>query len=434
MRYAEALDWLYRRDRFGVKLGLETMQALLQRLENPETSFRALHATGTNGKGSVCAMLESTLRASGRRVGLYTSPHLVTFRERIRVAGDLIPEEDVTRGVERIRPHVDELDGRRMTATFFECVTALAFDYFRSQRIDLAVVEVGLGGRLDATNLVHPMLSIVTNVGMDHMDRLGPSVQAIATEKAGIIRPGVPVVTAARREALDVLARETTRRKTVLRVVRRPEKIQESLAGTRFSASFQGQPREFETRLLGEHQAENAAVALATLDIIRPEVAVETDAAMAGLRDAQWPGRLELVDREPVTLLDGAHNAPAMDALVQFLGRQFPDRNVAALVGILRDKQATKMLATLAPYVRRVVMTRAPNPRALSPQELEHSMPHEGPPTVAFDDPSEALRALFSGGTEPVKLITGSLFLVGEARARLLRLERDPPVSPSLIH
>lgn len=427
MRYTDALAWLYGRQRFGVKLGLETIRALLDRLDRPEASFGALHVAGTNGKGSTCALLESVMRHAGLRVGLYTSPHLVSFRERIRVDGRTIEPDDVARGIERLRPWVEELDGRRMPATFFECTTALAFDHFRRAGVPYAVIEVGLGGRLDATNVCRPLASLITSIGLDHMERLGASVQAIAAEKAGVLRPGVPAYTTARREALDVVAREAGRRGAPLRVVRRPEPVRETLEATEFQVPFDGHPRPFRARLLGEHQAENAALALAGLDGIRREIPIPVDAAQRGIEATDWPGRLEVVDRSPLTLLDGAHNAPAMQALAEFLGRHFPDRGVAACMGTLRDKAASRMLAALAPRVSRLVLTEPPNGRALSASELAEALPPDAPPHAVVANASEAFRTLFQGGGEPVRLITGSLFLVGEARAQIKSLARDPP-------
>jgi dihydrofolate synthase / folylpolyglutamate synthase len=428
MDYSDALAWLYRRQRFGVKLGLETMEALLDRLGHPEQSFGTLHVTGSNGKGSVCAFLESCLRAAGHRVGLYTSPHLVSFRERIRVGGEPIAPEDVAAGVERLRPLVDDLDARRTSPTFFECVTALAFDHFRRQRVPLAVVEVGLGGRLDATNLCRPIVSVITNVGLEHTDRLGTSIQMIAGEKAGILREGVPAITGARREALDVLAREAGKRKSPLKVVRAPDPVEATLEATRFRFAYAGAVQAFESRLLGEHQAENACFALAALEA-QKAVAVPVEAAARGVAAAEWPGRLEVVDRDPLTLLDGAHNAPAFEALTGFLAKHAPNGDAAACVAILREKAASKMLRILSPYVKRLVLTEAPNDRTLSARELESLLPSDAPPHVAIANPHEAIRALFQGGQERLRLVTGSLFLVGEARAQILRIERDPPVN-----
>jgi len=427
MDYRDALAWLYRRQRYGIKLGLETMGLLLERLDHPEKSFRAFHVTGTNGKGSVCAFLESSLRAAGHRVGLYTSPHLVTFRERIRIGGEMIAPEHVAAGVERLRPIVDDLDARRTTPTYFECVTALAFEHFRRAKIETAVVEVGLGGRLDATNLCQPLVSVITNVGLDHTDRLGTSIQAIAAEKAGILREGVPAVTGARREALDVVAKEANKRRTSLKVVRPPEPVESTLEATRFRFTYQGEKLDYETRLLGEHQAENACLALAALEAQRT-IPVPPEATRQGVAKAQWPGRLEIVDREPLTLLDGAHNAPAFETLTGFLSRHAPDGDVAVCVAILRDKSAQKMLRILAPYTKRMILTEAPTSRSLSANELASLLPSDAPPHTIVANPHEAMRALFQGGSEKLRLVTGSLFLVGEARAQILRLERDPDI------
>lgn len=429
MEYDEALTWLYRRQRFGIKLGLDNMRALLEALGNPQEQFRAFHVTGTNGKGSVCALLAACLQAAGHHVGLYTSPHLVSFRERIQVNGQPVSPEEVAELVARIRPLVEALEARRIQPTFFEVVTAMAFDHFRARGLSWAVVEVGLGGRLDATNLCRPIASVITNVGLDHTEQLGTSVQAIAREKAGILRSGIPCATGARREPLDVVAREATKQRAPLRVVRRPEDAVESLEGTTFTFPYQGTPRPFRIRLLGDHQALNAALTLATLEATQAVLPVSPEAAQTGLAQTQWPGRLEIVDRNPLSILDGAHNADAMDTFCTFLDRHFPDRSVAACVGVLRDKNATKMLSLLAPRVGRLVLTEVPNARTLFAKELERCLPSDAPSVTVLPSVADALRSLYADGEERLRLVTGSLFLVGEARAQILRLERDPPIA-----
>lgn len=431
MDYPRALEWLYRRQRFGIKMDLEGIRALLDELGRPEGGLPAFHITGSNGKGSVAAFVASCLQAAGHKTGLYTSPHLVSFCERIQVQGEAIAQEDVGSLVARVKRAVEALEARRIVPTFFETVTAMAFLHFQMVKVDAAVIEVGLGGRLDATNVCKPVASVITNIGLEHTDRLGTSLQAIAREKAGILREGVPAVTAARREALDVVAQEAKRVKAPLKVVRRPESVEETLEGTRFKLNYKGEPIDVQTRLLGMHQAENAALALACLES-QSKFAIDRNQVTQGLANASWPGRLEIVDRDPIALLDGAHNAPAMETLADFLGRQFPDGDVAACIGILRDKAASKMLDTLASRVRRIIVTQPANERAIGANELGRLVP-EGPVVSIVEEPGQALRELYQGGNERCKLVTGSLFLVGEARAQFLRLPRDPAPGAAIL-
>lgn len=429
MRYSEALAWFYGRQRFGIKLGLDNIARILEYLERPQDAFRALHVTGTNGKGSTCAYLESCLRAAGHRVGLYTSPHLVSFRERILIGGQPVAPEQIGKAADRVRSAVERLETARTHPTFFECVTALAFELFRSQRVAWGVLEVGLGGRLDATNVCNPIATVITNVGLEHTEQLGSSVQSIAREKSGILKPGVPLITGARGPALDAIAKEATTRKVPIRVLRAPDPVEETLAGTRFQTLFAGERIPFETSLLGRHQAHNAALALAALESGAKDVSVPPDAAQRGLKTTLWPGRLEITSRDPLTLLDGAHNAPAMEELAGFLDRHASHRRIAVVLGILRDKNARGMLSALAPRVARIVLTNVPNERTLSPEELRQLLPTDAPAVEVEPDVTEAFRRGLAHGEEPVRLITGSLFLVGEARAQLLKLERDPPVA-----
>lgn len=433
MDYGEALAWLYGRQRFGVKMGLDNITRILERLGRPQDAFRALHVTGTNGKGSTCAFLASCLQAAGHPHGLYTSPHLVSFRERIVVDGKPASPEDVASACARVKPAVEAIELGSTHPTYFECVTGLAFDLFRARGVPYVVLEVGMGGRLDATNVCSPAVAVITNVGLEHTQHLGTSVQAVAREKAGILKPGVPAVTGARGPALDVVAAEARRLKAPLRVARAPEPIEETPEGNRFSFPYQGPPRPFETALLGSFQAQNAALALAALEAVQAALPVPPEAAQAGLRNARWAGRLETLAREPWTLLDGAHNAPAMEELAGFLDRHAPHRDVAAAVGILRDKNASKMLQALAPRLSRIILTTAPSARAVPAAELARLLPPEAPPTEVVPDVSTALRRLMAEGTERVRLVTGSLFLVGEARAQLLRLERDPKIPTPIL-
>jgi dihydrofolate synthase / folylpolyglutamate synthase len=428
VRYEEALAWLYDRQRFGIKQGLENVRALLEALERPQDAFLAIHVTGTNGKGSVCAFLEAALRSAGHSVGRYISPHLTSFTERIMVDGKEIPRADVAVLCEQLAPVVEDLERRGMVPTFFEVVTALAFLYFRRRRVPLAVIEVGMGGRWDATNVVNPLVTVVTNVGLEHTDRLGSTVAAIAGEKAGILKQGVPVVTRAVGDAYDVVRRRAKELDAPIHFAAAPEAT-ETLLGTETSVMYFGNKVPLKLRLLGRHQAENASIAATALEAAGERFPVGHEALRKGLENAQWPGRLEPAGKDPLLLLDGAHNGPAMATLAGFLERVAPGRTIRVLFAAMRDKNVPAMVRPFAPLVKEWVVTAPKTERAVPAAVLAQTLRKEGITAEAEPDVVEAIRRLHRDAhRDDLLLVTGSLFLVGEARAALLKAPTDPAI------
>ncbi|HZL78804.1 MAG TPA: folylpolyglutamate synthase/dihydrofolate synthase family protein, partial [Candidatus Limnocylindrales bacterium] len=308
MTYSEAIQFLYGLRLFGAKFGLENTFKLAALAGDPQDKLRFIHVAGTNGKGSTCAMLESIYRAAGLRVGLFTSPHLVSFRERIQVNRQLISEAEVIRLVEALRAANKEND-----AALFEFATVMALKFFAEQKCDLVIWETGLGGRLDATNIVTPLVSVITNIGFDHQQWLGDTLARIAAEKAGIIKPGMPVITAtAAPEALAVIEKIAHEKNVPLKLVT-VDDVQSWLTGT------------LAPPLLGEHQKLNAALALATVEMLQRQISVSAEKICAGLAAVDWPGRLQLVTRTggQKILLDGAHNADGAKALRAALEKHF---------------------------------------------------------------------------------------------------------------
>lgn len=387
MTYRDAIEFLSGIQVFGQQLGLETMEALLECLGNPHRSLRFLHIAGTNGKGSVAAMCQSVLTTAGYRTGLYTSPHLVTFCERIQIDGQLIPEADVARILEQIKLHFPTTPRQ---PTLFEIVTAIALQYFREQRTDVVVWEVGLGGRLDATNVVTPLVSVITNIGFDHTQYLGDTLAKIAAEKAGIIKPGIPVVTAAEGESLDVIRRVAAERNAPLTVV---------TGGVN------------RTPLIGPHQAINCAVAEAALRATGLKI---TDEQMrSGLARTCWPGRFDIISRNPLIILDGAHNPHGAAALAAAVRAQFPGHKLTLILGVLRDKDYPTVCRTLAPLATRILCVPVANNRTAIAEEIARAcQPSLAEPCHDIAD------ALAKASGEDV-LIAGSLFLIGEALALL---------------
>lgn len=406
MTYHEALEYLAARQRFGMRPGLGTMRRLAAAVDSPEKDLRFIHVAGTNGKGSTCAFLESIARESGLRVGLYTSPHLVSFRERIQVDRVPIPEAAVAEWVDGLRELADGL-GAGEEPTFFEFVTLLALCWFREQRCELVIWETGLGGRLDATNIVTPIASVITNIGWDHMQWLGDTLGAIAREKAGILKPGVPVFTAAADpEAWRVIEEEARRVGAPCRRVL-PEGPEAAWA------------RGVGLPLVGEHQVTNAALAVATARALGRTLRVSEPVLARGLQSASWPGRFQVIARERQTLiLDGAHNRPAFEVLARTLEEAFPGQDYALLLGMLGDKDPRAAAEWLVPRAQRTVVVPIHSSRAGDPGEQVRICAERGGgrPVELAAGLEEALERV--AASERV-LVTGSLYLVGEVLGRL---------------
>ncbi len=382
--YTEAIRWLYGTQVAGIKLGLENVRRLLDALGNPHHRLACIHVAGTNGKGSVSAMLDAVGRAAGLRTGLYTSPHLVRFNERIQVSGQAITDDEVLAGLNVIRAAIASCG---CTPTFFEITTALGFLHFVNQQVDLAIIETGLGGRLDATNLITPLVSVITSIDLDHQKILGDSRAKIAREKAGIIKPGVPVVsitqTADVREVIDEVA-----------------------ASLGSPLTYTMEPiADLEIGLAGSHQRLNAAVARDALAVAK--LGISSDALKTGLKSVFWPGRFQaLGDR---LIIDGAHNLAASQRLVETWRECYPGASPTIVFGGLGDKELDKMLSALAPIAARFFLVPVNNPRAEDPVNIRLPSGSSG---VVFPGVREAVEAA-KKLPEPV-LVTGSLFLAGE--------------------
>lgn len=408
--YERTLAWLYGLEtQAGIDLKLERVRAACARLGHPERSAPVLHVAGTNGKGSTAAMAAAVLRADGRRVGLYTSPHLVSFRERIVVDGAPIAADAVVEGVARLRRDLGDDAG----LTCFEMITLLAFVELAAQRVDAMVLEVGLGGRLDATNVVEPEVTIVTNVGLDHERFLGSDIASIAREKAGIVKPGIPVVSGAGGEAAAVVAATAARLGSPLHVLDEEFALGRDADGMLRYRSPVGTRGPLVLGLDGRHQWANAALAIRALEVtstFRPSAA----AVVAGLADVRWPGRLQLVRDAPAVVLDGAHNPAGVAVLLEGLRDLMAGRRVRVLFGVMADKVWQGMLTTLAEAAYEIVLTRPRQPRSADPAVLasavaDHPRVRIAPdPVAAYDD------LVGRSAPEDVVVVTGSLFLVGD--------------------
>jgi dihydrofolate synthase/folylpolyglutamate synthase len=401
MTYSQAIEYLYSLRLFGMKLGLDNTFRLAAALHHPHQRRRFIHVAGTNGKGSTCAMLESIYRAAGWRVGLFTSPHLVSFAERIQVGRFLISRQDVARLTGEIRAVIDGLGGES-PPTFFEAVTVMALKYFDEQKCDLVIWETGLGGRLDATNIVTPLASVITNVQLDHQQWLGHTLPEIAREKAGIIKPGVPVLTAADDAgALSVIAETARQQQAPLTVVTEPAD-------------------QYEISLAGEHQRKNAALALAVVRLLQPQIPAPEAALREGLKTARWDGRLQMVEQAGgrLVVLDGAHNPAGAQSLAAALQARFPGRRPALILGTMADKDYAAICGLLAPAAAKIFLSPIASDRGADPQRLAECCRQANPAAEVVVCRNIA-QALAQTSGEPLVVVTGSLYFVGEALQEL---------------
>lgn len=420
--YEELTSWMFNLERFGIKLGLDNVSEFLSRIGDPHLGLRAVHVTGTNGKGSVCAMVASILKAAGLRVGLYTSPHLVDFRERISISGIEISENDVVRLAEELRPEMEAMayGSREKQLTFFEFTTALAFKYFAEKNVDIVVAEVGMGGRLDATNVLRPDVGVITRIGLEHTNYLGKTIPDIAREKAGIVKAGMEIITCeGRPDALSVIESACRRKGAPLRVFGRDFRAfgtAISLDGTVFHYEGNEELSGLRTRLIGRHQAENAAAAVAAIEGLRRKgFEVGSEAIYRGLDSAIWPGRLDVVSRAPLLILDGGHNPSGVETAASVLHelRLTPLRYV---VGCMEDKDATGIIKALAPTAASLYVTQVSNRRALAVDKLAEIAKREFDGDVSIHNKaSEAIEAALKGTGGNGVCVIGSLYLVGEA-------------------
>jgi dihydrofolate synthase/folylpolyglutamate synthase len=413
---------MYGLRRFGIKLGLETITTVLAQLGNPQNDFRIIHIAGTNGKGSVAAMLSTILRAGGYRVGRYTSPHLESFNERICINNQPIGDDEVMSSYEKVQ----SIGQPERGLTFFEVTTAMAFERFSRHQVDWAVVETGMGGRLDATNAVNPQLTIITNISLEHKSYLGHTLTAIAGEKAGIIKAGTPLVTGvsqprARRVILDqakVQKAPTFLNGRDFRCRRRADR-RLSYYGIHHTL------RDVVLGLSGDHQIENGALALAACEILSQSgtALLSTDSMRRGLLHTQWPGRLEIVSQRPCVILDGAHNLMAARKLSRHLIKNYHDRKITLVVGILDDKPFQSILKDLIAPCHQVIATQPVIDRALPADDLAKVAARYNRKVDIIPQVAMAVKKAITECTDnDVVCVAGSLYVVGEAKGALKKI------------
>jgi len=397
----------------SMRFGLEAVTDLLLRLGNPQNSYKTILIAGTNGKGSTAAMTASILHSAGYKVGLYTSPHLIDVRERISVSGRKISKSEFSQAVANVKSKL------KQPVTYFEFLTALAFLYFQRQKIDIAVLEVGLGGRLDATNVCTPIVSVITNIGFDHTAYLGNSLVAIAREKAGIIKQrGVCVTASRQKQVLEVLNSVCLDRRAKLYYLGRDIKIKKQKDGL---LSYQGLKRNLKNMplpLQGRHQYSNAALALATVELCcKSGFQIDDDAISRGLASTQWEARLEILQNNPLFLLDGAHNPAGMRVLCKALKRDYPYRRLIFIFGALADKDYRKMLLIIALLSPKIILTQLKAGRAVPVEDMERVLNKRGYPAIVTENVAKAIElAQAIADRQDLICAAGSLYLAGEVK------------------
>ncbi len=432
MTLSECRDYLGHLQHFGIKLGLENIETLCLALGNPQNRFLSIHVAGTNGKGSVSAMLAEIMREHGLKTGLYTSPHLARVEERIRIDGASIAPKRFREILARLKSVIDRLMAEERLVyhpTYFEVVTALAFVEFAERDVDVAVLEVGMGGRFDATNIVRPLVSVITTIAKDHEGHLGSTLGKIAFEKAGIIKPVIPVVCGVRRgPALREIRRVAREREAPLTEVFGPGRRLETRRtreGYRFTYVGENGRYAFSPGLAGRHQGENAAVAIAASEVLsrvwRP---LESAKILTAVRETRWEGRLETVRRRPLVVLDGAHNVEGVTALVSHI-KEVIRRPVVIVFAAMKDKDLRAMTRILFPAASAIILTRVPYKRSATPEELLAAAPPFKGRVLLERDTRRAvdLALAESHGRTPV-VIAGSLFLIGEVKRLRLFAEK----------
>lgn len=416
--YTACLDAMYSMRRFGIVLGLSTITNILEALGNPQHHFSAIHIAGTNGKGSIASALATILQQAGYRVGLYTSPHLIRFNERICVNGTPIADDAVVASWEAVKA-VHQGDRE---PTFFEFSTAMAFHEFSRQGVDYAVIETGMGGRLDATNVVTPILSIITNISLEHKSYLGNTIAAIAAEKAGIIKSGIPVVSGvSQKSAKAVVEKTAAAQQAPLFQKGRDFRVRRSGTGRFSYTGIDHHWPGMRTGLAGAHQIDNASLVLAACELLKRDRAnLSTEHIHEGLATNRWPGRLEVVSESPYVVLDGAHNLMAARRLSRFLNTALAGKRITMVAGILDDKPYQAILKDLVAPCARLIITQPKIDRALPPETLKDV----ARPLIAeieiVSDVGDAVRhAIATAGPDDAVCVAGSLYVVGEAKAAL---------------
>lgn len=431
--YKEALEWIHARLRLGIKPGLKRMEWMMDKLGNPETKMKTVHIGGTNGKGSTVTFLRSILEAGGYSVGTFTSPYIEQFNERISVNGKAISDEELLQLANTIRPLADELEETELGGpTEFEVITAMAFYFFAEMnKVDMVIFEVGLGGRFDSTNIIQPLASIITNIGLDHTSILGNTYEEIAFEKAGIIKANTPIFTAVKHiGAIQVIEEQAQKKEAPLYRLNQEFSINTHKSldkGEVFTLETSDQTlAQLEISMMGQHQTENAALAVITAQFLnyKGSFVISEEAIRAGLKKAYWPGRFEIISEDPLVIIDGAHNEEGINALTQELTTRYENRKIQIVFAALTDKKLDKMIAKLDQIASQITFVSFDFPRAARAEELLKISQSSN--KLAVDEWGHyLLEEIQTLDKNRILLITGSLYFISEVKSFLCKYSKN---------
>lgn len=429
MDYNEALQFIHESHKFGMKLGLDNIKKLLELLGNPQDNLNVIHVAGTNGKGSTCSFISSILKESGYKVGLYTSPFLETFTERIRINGENIPKEEVSKIILLIKEKIEQMVNEGYSyPTEFEIVTAMAFYYFKQEKVDFVVLEVGLGGRYDATNVVDkPIASVITSISLDHTRVLGDTLDKIAFEKGGIIKENSPtIVYPQQQQASEVIKNICIQKKsTYIECDFNNIEIKSSSINCQvYNCSINGKKlSDLEIKLIGDHQIKNSIVALNVIDYLNDIkiTNISEEHIKKGLLETNWPGRIEKISENPMVIIDGAHNEEGAKSLSDSIDKYFKDKNKILVIGMLEDKDIDSVLSLLIPKFNKVIATTPNNPRAIDANKLKEKIDNYNVDVTCKPNIKDAIDyALEISNEEDIIISAGSLYMIGNIRTIIL--------------
>ncbi|MEH7300180.1 bifunctional folylpolyglutamate synthase/dihydrofolate synthase [Neobacillus drentensis] len=435
--YKEALDWIHARLRLGIKPGLKRMEWMMDKLGSPEKKIQTIHVGGTNGKGSTVTYLRNILQAAGYKVGTFTSPYIEQFNERISVNGKPITDEELLHLANVIRPLADELEETELGGpTEFEVITAMSFYYFAEMgKVDVVVYEVGLGGRFDSTNILHPLASIITNIGLDHTNILGNSYEEIAFEKAGIIKEHTPIFTAVKHPgALNVIENQAKKMKAPIYRLNQEFSISEHQSltkGEKFTLTTPSQAfKDFEISMIGQHQTENAVLAVCAAQYLNQEGSfpISDQAIREGLKKAYWPGRFEILSEKPLVIIDGAHNEEGITALVKELSTRYKEQHIHIVFAALKDKKLDEMIAKLDKVANQISFVSFDFPRAAAAEELLKISQSTNKVAVTNWE-SYLLEEIQALDSSSMLVITGSLYFISEIKPHLCKYLKNIKIS-----
>ena len=417
--YKQCLDKMYKLNRFGIKLELETITNILENIGSPQKEFKSIHIAGTNGKGSIASYIASILKTAGFKTGLYTSPHLIKFNERFSINGKDVSDNDIVQSYIAVK----NADTGKRKATFFELATAMGFYLFAQNNVQWAIIETGMGGRLDATNILKPELSVISNISIEHTDYLGNTIKDIAREKAGIIKNNIPVITGVKQNSALFVIKKTAEKKSAdLYLYKKDFKTRKSHKGNFFTyTSNKNKFQKLETKLLGPHQIENAALAIAASELILSENSEKY--IRDGILKTTWPARLEYIMNNPMVIIDGAHNLEASKNLGKYLKFELKGKKISLIIGILDDKPYKAMLKELVSCAHKIIFTKAEINRSLDPKILKNfSKTLTNSEIVIINNVGQAIEYTIKNFSDcDCICIAGSLYVAGEARQKIIK-------------